>query len=699
MRFIFVSFLFLFLQYSCIFAQAADDNCSSLSLLVDMLNKYHIDPPTMNSKTSEEIYDLFIQGLDPYQLIFTEKDKAKLDAFKYDLIDFSNNSRACELISTATVVFKESLEKADSIYNEILNSPFSFSYLDTIILYADYQKIIADNDLELRKKWAKFLKFRTLTKMLSDTTVLKTKTDLDKILQKEPDARKKTLIRTKRYFERIKNYEGGIENYVVYIFFNSIANRYDPHTLYLPLAQKEEFKSALSKEAKSFGIQFSETDNGDLQIEYMEPGGSAWKTNELNKSDILLSIKWPNSEEIDMSFSSAEEIDYILSSSNNETVSITVKKANGIIKTVTLVKEILKVDENIIISYILSGEKKIGYISLPGFYTEWKNQNALGCANDIAKEILKLQKENIEGIILDLRNNGGGALNEAINLAGIFINEGSLLIEQAKGEKPFLLKDQNRGTVYNGPLIVLVNGLSASASEFVAVALQDYNRALIVGSPTFGKAIGQSMLPFDKNFDPLTFKSEQLDNAKAAVNITNFKLYKNSGVSYQRTGVIPDIILPDFSSNKLYGEASEQFSIKPDSIAKKGIYTPLSPVNKVLIKSNSEQRIKKDLVFERVKELADSIFSSNTKNQFVPLEIKAFVEYQKKVDNSYKTINEILTRVSDKYTVSSTEFDKDLINTDEYLKILNQVSVKNIQEDVYIEEAFLIMNDLINTLK
>jgi carboxyl-terminal processing protease len=372
---------------------------------------------------------------------------------------------------------------------------------------------------------------------------------------------------------------------------------------------------------------------------------------------------------------------------------ITVKKPNGVIATVPLIKEVISVEENSISGYLLKGKKTIGYIALPGFYSQWDTWNPLGCANDVAKEILKLQKENIEGLILDLRFNGGGSLHEAMGLMGLFIDEGPLFLIRDKNNKIALKKDLNRGALYNGPLVLMVNGLSASASEVLTAGLRDYNRALVVGNNTFGKATAQENFPLETN--PGATNIPFSANSDASLNITTSKIYRINGISYQSTGVAPDIELPDVFSNLDLGEAVKPYSLKPDTISKKVVYNPLPELPVKELAEKSRDRIEKSPSFARIKSLADSVHHSRTKNESRSLQIEKFGNYELQVQ---KITDKILFKPSDQYTVQSCQYNNAVLLADDHRKKLSDGLLNNILEDFYIEETYLILTDLL-TLK
>jgi carboxyl-terminal processing protease len=669
--------------------------------MIGMLNKYHFQPVKMNDGVSEEIFNDFIKALDPYSLIFTDVELKKLEPYKNTIDDINGKKDACAFLKLVTDLYHQRLIRVDTMVGSILAKPFDFNAKDTITFMPVSVRVTSADDIQLEKRWKRRLKFKALELIFSaaDENDDPAKADNKTLLQKEPAVRKKLRAKEKRFTKHILDYPMGFDNYVSVAFHNAIANRFDPHTLYFSTLEKENFEAGLSTEAKSFGLSFDEGKNGEITIGELIPGGPAWKSSELHKGDVLLKIKWPDAEAIDLSYSSPNEVDALIHSSTSDKVELTIRQGNGMVNAVALYREVINVDENSITGFVLNGDKKIGYISLPGFYTEMGSERALGCANDVAKEILKLQKENIEGLILDLRYNGGGSLYEAVNLAGIFIDEGPLCLMREKSTKPQLVKDMNRGTIYNGPLILMVNGLSASASEIFSGGLQDYNRALIVGSNTYGKAIGQVTLPIDTTLDLNNYHAEKHKDASDFVNITLNKFYGIDGISHQYAGVKPDIALPDFYNNEQYGEAASPYALRSDTVAKKVFFSPLPALPKSDLAAKSKKRLNSKGSFNRITAVADSIRGNTKQKEKIALTMDAFKAYQKRSDAAENEILNLVYNPSEQYTVSGTLYDDDLLKADTYKKEMNDILIKNILNDVYIEESFLIMNDFINLKK
>jgi len=345
-------------------------------------------------------------------------------------------------------------------------------------------------------------------------------------------------------------------------------------------------------------------------------------------------------------------------------------------------------------SFVLNGTIKAGFIALPGFYTDWTHARMIGCANDVAKEIIKLKKEGVDGIILDLRGNGGGSLKEAIELAGIFIDIGPMSIKARRDEKPQTVKDWNRGSIYDGPLLIMVNGSSASASEVLAGALQDHHRALIVGNRTFGKATAQVILPLNTAFD-LDFPNAELNTELGFCKITMSKLYRINLQTHQKTGVQPDIEIPSFYDNMAYRESNLDFALAQDSIVKKMYYTPLANLPIKELRAKSKARIEKNELFGNVSSINKSLNLLIEQKQSFALDLSGYRESVSSARSLGLRIEDLEKNATDAYTVTNNKFDEEVFKMDTYTMEINTMLIENNQNDMMIEEAYFIIKDLI----
>jgi carboxyl-terminal processing protease len=397
-------------------------------------------------------------------------------------------------------------------------------------------------------------------------------------------------------------------------------------------------------------------------------------------------------EPVEVSTSTTEEVSDWLTDPNHGMVIFKLKKTNGTVYSVSLQKEKIEKQEDVVKGYVLNGAKKIGYVSLPGFYTTWEDEKGSGCANDLAKEILRLKKENIEGLILDVRFNGGGSLEEALQLAGIFIDEGPLTGVKEKSGKLVFLKDPNRGTAYDGPMVLMVNGQSASASELLAAALQDYNRAVIVGSPTYGKATMQQVFPVDT-----LLKSSSAPSENGYVKITEGKLYRVTGQTAQLNGVKPDVHLPDAFDALHYGEKFTPDALPSDTVKRNGWFKPLPPLPVAQLSQLSSQRLAASQRFQQITSAIQQRKLEESSVKVIPLKLESFEKWAKE-----HTANEVLYKqkegVATKSFVTLNHRDEvQQVSWNAYAKTLNEGVLKNIQQDAYIEEAYQVILDLIKT--
>jgi len=674
--------LLLFVLLVPLKAQDSDPFCSQAKSVLQTIEKYHFQPIQTDNKWSKNVFNIFVNIIDPQGLLFTQVDYKILKSYEDSLDDYILTCKGSFFTSILTL-YKQRLIEADTIISQIMAKPFNFSEKDTLTFYNE-TIIFAKDKSEIKKRWKNLLKYRVLIYLLTTDA---NNPDLQKLMVKEFDARKIIIRKQKQRLHHMLSPPEGFEKHLSEQFFNAIAQSFDPHTSYFSQTEKNNFEASLSSEQDAYGFETDETEIGEIEIVRLLPGGPAWKSNELHKGDILLSIKWKNDKIEDLTLLSNDEIENLFESSTEKEMELTIRKSNGQTKTVKLHKERIASDENLIKSYILKGNRDIGFISLPGFYTEWDNDMPSGCSTDMAKEIIKLKKENIEGIIIDLRFNGGGSLGEALSLAGIFIDEGPLSIIKNRNNKPIALKDYNRGTIYDGPLLLLVNNYSASASEILAAVLQDYNRAIIVGSPTFGKATSQIITPLEL--------TSNYSNVKSFVKVTTGKIYRVTGKSHQRIGVIPDILIPDFIDSG-QRESNSKNALVNDSISKKYIYNPLPEMPLKQLNMQSIKRLSDNYNFQKNKHFSDSISLLKKTKLEIPLYFESF---RKNEWNYFKALLKTDSTIIKKqlnYTVINNNYDKQIINLSPFATETNNELIENIENDIYIEECYQIITDLLN---
>lgn len=658
----------LLVAASCCWAQT---NCGHVSKVVQQLKANHLQPPP-TQEIERNAIEGFFQLTDPYAFYFS---KAEITPLLSKPISFESGDQVCQLVKQLEVMTESKLRQVDSYLEVLLKTKLNYNIADSLKIESKNGDFPATEMLQ-KQKLDRWIKYQVLDRMLeeADTSLV------SELLKFEAFAREKVLTRERKRIHRLIDDKARLHTYVTNTFVKAIAASFDPHTSYFSSEEMLDFKNDLSSTVQSFGLDFSEDETGQATVSAIAPGGGAWNSNEIHEGDVILSIKWSDKEKIDARDFSPEELQKKMELNAHRSAEITIRKKDGTQATVKLEKTDLDSDDNNVDGMLLTGKKKIGYISLPAFYTNWDDPNRKGCAADVASELIKLKKENIDGLILDLRFNGGGSNREAVELAGIFIDVGPLMIMQVKGQPLFTLKETTPGAIYQGPLLILVNGLSASAAELVTAALQDHKRAIVVGTPTFGKASGQSIVPVVEK-DTIGF-----------IKVTSTRLYRITGKSYQQEGVKPDIMMPDFSSLLNYHERLYRNSLKRDSITKKTYYTPLAQPSIEMLKQRSADRTDQSLFFKQVSTAKSKM------ERAVPLQIDAFIRYEYSTLDFYQMLDGIKEAKPD-FKVSHNRFNQSLLQIDESRKDRSDLLSEEIEQSPYLREAYNILLDYIELEK
>jgi len=670
---------------------------SKAILVKRVIELNHYSPRAIDDSFSMKLFKAVINAADSRRLVFTNNEIKTLSSYSFKLDD-ELNGNGWGFLDLFTSLYKKSLTRADSIVTAALQKPIDFTVNETVTASRDNSWSFAANSSELYAKWNRYLKFTELNNLYDIISDDSTTDGFSKeaIAKREAAVRDKLKTKEKNKIKAELQPPSGIEKSVMNMYLNSIAISFDPHTEYFSQEGKEEFQSALSTEGYSFGLDFDEDEKGKIVIDHLIPGGPAWKSGELNTGDELLQLYWEGKEPAEASNLSIEEVYAVLEQPSELRLVVKVKKADNSVKTVMLRKEKISNEENIVRSFVLKGEKKIGYILLPGFYTQWENESGSGCANDVAKEIIKLKRENIDGLILDVRFNGGGSIYEGLELTGIFVDEGPLAGEKDKTGKVLYYKDPNRGVIYSGPLVLMVNGQSASASEMLAASLQDYNRAVVVGSKTYGKASMQQLFPLDTTYRPNT---PMPNTATDVIKITLGKFYRLDGHSTQLKGVSPDVVLPDAFDGLEIGERFELNVLSSDTVKRNAYYKPLPSLPVTELAKRSADRVAKDDDFKNIKKLLEMQTElRQARSAIIPLKWDEFDKWMKKngVDIDYEGAKESSGHWAE---ISNNQVDKQWLQNNEYDREINKQWLENIGDDIYVREAFFIVSDLINLQK
>lgn len=682
---------------SSVFLQAQLPPLQEKAMVVKrMIELNHLAPRPVNDSFSVALFNALLKKADQRGLFFTDAEY-KLLLVHSSKLDDELEGRGFAFYPLFESLYQKGLLRADSIIKKQLQKPFDFLATETITSAPGSKVMYAADIPALANRWSRYLKMRALEQLYAiaaaDTTG---KTTLKMaVTASETTVRENIKLAEGKNIKKILDYPAGFTAFTAELYLNAIATGFDPHTNYFSPTGKEAFREALSTEALSFGLSLSENEKGEIIIEQLAPGGPAWKSGDMNKGDQLISLLWEGKELVELAGLSLEDVYDILDQPNNGRLVFKFRKADGTMKTVLLRKEKIENEENIVKGFVLKGEKKIGYILLPAFYTEWENETGSSCANDVAKEIVKLKKENIDGLILDVRYNGGGSLAEAMEMMGIFIDEGPLTGVKEKQGKLVYLKDPNRGTIYSGPMALMINGQSASASELLAATLQDYNRAVIIGSPSYGKATMQQLFALDTfSKKPASGRSD-----KDMIKISNGKLYRLTGETAQLNGVSPDIVLPDAFDGMDYREKFSPTALPADAVAKNNYYKPLPALPVAALAGQSRERVSKGKEFSDIQKITEEIRSRRSKTITIPLKAEAFEQWARLRELELERVQGSAERMTAKFAVDNHSLDKALLVNNEYAREINKNWLLDIGEDIYIEEAFLVLCDLINLQK
>ncbi len=654
------------------YGQLDQSACATISKIDAIVKEKHYNPKPVDDSLSVFVYNDFIEALDPYQTLFTQIQIEALKKHQTKIDDYIL-AKDCSFLNEFYSSYQVSVANYKKCIQSLQNETLNFTSQETIKFHKKKVPYLK-NEAEILKLHKKRFLFEIL-KNVSEKS--KNKDSLTRNFTKLVEIeRKKTLD---AYLCKSNKYDLSLEEFRSK-FITSFCTYFDPHTAYFSDEERSSFLSMISSNNLSFGLIPTLNEKEEIEVAEIIPGSPAYFSKKIESGDMLLSIKAQN-ETFEIVCASLDKIGEIFGSEKYKEAHFTLKKKNGTTYTVQLEKKVLRDIENCVYSYILEKEnKKYGYIKIPSFYAIVENGKT-NVSEDVAKEIIKLQKDGIDGLILDLENNGGGSLQEAINLSGMFIDIGPVAIIEDRQRNREILKDPARGALYTGNLVVLINGGSASASEFFTNTLHDYNRAIVIGNKSLGKATVQNILPIDPN------------NEKEFIKLTISKFYQVTGKSHQAKGIIPDIEIPSFFDKQYPREDSFPTALKNDATQPVIRYTPLENSFATTIAA-SKKRIAESNEVARIKVLNTKI-DAYIENG-IPSVLLQFDSVYQKMKEINGLWDEIKKGVETEYTIqvqqntSSIETEK----FDEYLQSNHKERIKSIKTNYHIVEALQILNDL-----
>ncbi len=659
-----------------------------LSLIRYALTKGHYEPIQINDEFSEKVFDEFLNNLDPSKRLFLQSDIDEFAQYKY-LIDDQIKNEDLTFFNLVYERYNVRLEESKKYYKEILAQPFDFKKNKGETFSTDYEsKPHPANEAELIQAWRDQLKITTLTRLYDKIELDESRYKKDSSYTKnsiaslENEAREGTLKSMDDFFDFMEDLER-TDWFSIYI--NSITLGFDPHTSYFAPKDKKRFDISMAGKLEGIGARLRKKDDYTT-VDELISGGPAWRGGELEVGDAILKVAEGDGEPIDIIGMRLDDAIEFIKGKKGTEVKLTVLKIDGSLKVVSIVRDIVEIDETFAKSTIIKkGDKKYGLIELPKFYIDFNEKDYRNSTTDMELEIERLKKENVDGILLDLRNNGGGSLKTAIEIAGLFIKEGPVVQVKYRDEKPVVKSDIDRKVQYDGPLVVLVNELSASASEIFAAAMQDYNRAVILGSAqTFGKGTVQNLLPLNNYY--------KYDDDLGALKMTIQKFYRINGGSTQIKGVSSDIAMPDRYSYMEIGERDEKNPLEWDKVAPAD-YVPLNYYeNFNTVINESKQRILENENFKLIDENAKWL-KAGRDDEFVHLNFDDYKEEITTRENEAKLF-EKLNDYENELEFYSPEYEIAAIENDSILGKKREIWHKNLNKDIYVDEAINVLSSL-----
>jgi len=668
----------------------AEKEAAIIQSILTGLNYYHFQPQKIDDQFSEKVYELYLERLDGGRRWFTRADVQQLEAFRYDLDDEALKG-SYEMMDLAIQLQDKALSKTQTWYREFLDQPFDFSKEESIELDGE-KRGYARNDAELKEYWRKLMKYETMTRLAQKLEKKEEGEEefKDKSFEElEAEARKEVRKTYDDWYGRLRKRKRSDH---LSTYLNALTNVFDPHTGYFEPIDKENFDISMSGKLQGIGARLT-TEGDYTKVSEVVVGGPAWKQGELEKDDKILKVTQENGESTDVIGMLLDDVVQLIRGEPGTKVTLTLKKKDGTIKDITIVRDVVILEESFARSLLLEtpDAEKVGYIWLPRFYADFQDANGRRCSDDVGKEIQKLKKAGVQGIILDLRNNGGGSLRDVVKMSGFFIEKGPIVQVKSRGRKPEVLEDIDARVQYGGPLIVMVNSFSASASEILAAALQDYGRAVIVGAgpSTFGKGTVQRFFDLDR-----AIRGHNDVKPLGEIKLTIQKFYRINGGATQLRGVEPDIVLPDTYQYIDTGEKEHKYALPWSQIDpvpyRQNVYR-LPNVER--LKTASRARVENDAVFRQIDEYARRLKERREDSDY-PLQLETFLAEEKVREQQNEAFKELFEK---EVVPTARNLPEDLpaIQQDESKKARNDEWLKDVKKDVYLAEALKVMHDLL----
>lgn len=695
---------------SCSFTTKTFENSDKDKLLIQLityvLEQGHFEPKEMNDTFSEGVYTDYLLQLDPYKRYFIESDIKEFDKYKLEIDDQLMDYDILFFNITHERLIKR-IEESKLIYADVLENPFDFSKSEDY--NTDYENLTyVKNKKQLKERWRKQLKFSSIANYHDLKVEQESKLVASRLMNKEqaekalnPENEGKLVIKTEIELEEearevTLNSLNELYDFIddrqrkdwFSVYINAIVEEFDPHTFYFAPEDKDRFDVAISGNYRGIGARLQKRMD-KIMVNEVISGGPAWRQNKLEVGDQIMKVRQED-EEVAVSIIGMRLDDAVklIKGPENTKVILTLKKVDGTIEDLMIMRDIVELEETYAKSSTVEKDgKTFGVINLPKFYVDFENYNKRNAASDIKLEIERLKKEGIEGLVLDLRNNGGGSLKTVVDMAGLFIKEGPVVQVRTAGEPKEVLVDKDKSIVWDGPLVILVNELSASASEILAAAMQDYKRAIVIGSKqTYGKGTVQNVLDLNR------MVRNNTNGDMGALKFTTQKFYRINGGSTQLEGVKSDVVVPDRYSYIEIGEKNQENPLPWDQIeaVNYDLWSNYFDYNSTINRSKDRMEISEQLKLidenaKWIKTIRDRDLFSLNYNEY-----RNRLELNEEDAKRFEKISEYQTDL----TFNSLPYELALMDQDSVLRIKRERWHQNLSKDVYMEEALNVLNDL-----
>ncbi len=682
----------------------ADKEAVLMQAINSVLATYHYSPQTMTDDFSKKTFKLYLDRMDAGRRFLTQQDVDQLTPFETQLDD---QLKASDLtfFNKSVELIEKGIGKAELAYQKVLTMPIDFTKNETVELDGD-KKPYAKDDNELADMWRKMIKYEVMTRLASklDDKAKGKESVKDK---SEDELQKAALTEvTKQYNDYFKRIKKQKRNEHLSNYLNASLNVFDPHSEYFEPIEKQNFDIGMSGRLIGIGARLqTDLESDYTKVSEVTIGGPAHKQGELKDGDLIMKVAQGDKDPVDVSGMDINEVVSMIRGKLATEVRLTVKaKTDSKVKVISIIREEILIDEGFAKSLVIQADKtadRIGYIKLPKFYADFDNDNGHQCAEDVELEIEKLKKANVKGIVLDLRNNGGGSLRDVVKMAGFFVEEGPIVQVKSRTDKPDVMPDTDPSVQYAGPLVIMVNEFSASASEILAAAMQDYGRAIIVGTPTYGKGTVQRFVDLDRGFNrngnsALVDKDGKPLGALGNLKITIQKFFRVDGGSTQLKGVTPDIILPDSYMEVPVGEKDNEHPLAWTQISPVKYSQSVVDLKKMSqIVANSQKRISANPTFTAYRDNAKRMKAQRDNSQYT-LNLKEYRALEAKRDAEIEKFKAAIKPI-DSFVAENLADDLTALNaTKDSSKIIrNREWMKDIKKDAHLYETLSIVRDLI----